>query len=620
MAKDNTSIEELFSRLAVYSEKDEHEGFLDCANKILAKKDSDQVAKRLKVTALIKLDRFKESYKEFQNDHQLKSQLPIHLAYTVYKLGKYEELPSTSSDRAIKHILAQAAYKQEDFDTVERIYNELQGDNEWVENEQFDLSVNQSAVAAQKALNGEQSQNINPTFANYDQVFNTATIQIGLGNYDKALELLQEAKMTCSNSDLSAEDIESDIAQITTQAAYVYQLKGDNNQAKEILDTINGNGADQVMHVAANNKIVLDTPTNPHTALLNIDSTGPFDKLSQNEVKAQVKVIGYNRLILQRIAGRDITRQAKKFCKKHPEFGGPQALALPIDFESSSTDTQVSKMRKLFKSNQNLTNGFVLAHLYCQQGKYTAATSVLETVHNKLGDNNDENDKNSQQQKYSPGLISALINLYKIQTRDEAIVKLLSNALDHWTSPRLIQMASAVLASAEDETQRRKAHEHFIKLYQQDGSIFNTAGVLAGNAAGADDSKLPSIDSLISNVDASQLYKQGIEPLLQTKSIKRKLDDKSSSSTKSNQKRIKRLPKDYDPSKTPDPERWIPKRDRSYYKPTRKEKKKANNTQGGGIVDTNTESGITSGTTSTVKTGSGSSSSNKKKNKKKGKK
>lgn len=47
--------------------------------------------------------------------------------------------------------------------------------------------------------------------------------------------------------------------------------------------------------------------------------------------------------------------------------------------------------------------------------------------------------------------------------------------------------------------------------------------------------------------------------------------------------RKSRLPKDYDPAKTPDPERWLPLKDRSSYRPKGKKgrQKAAEKTQGG---------------------------------------
>lgn len=46
----------------------------------------------------------------------------------------------------------------------------------------------------------------------------------------------------------------------------------------------------------------------------------------------------------------------------------------------------------------------------------------------------------------------------------------------------------------------------------------------------------------------------------------KKLDDKDLAKKKQKKRKI-RLPKHYDPKVTPDPERWIPRRERSTYRP-----------------------------------------------------
>lgn len=49
--------------------------------------------------------------------------------------------------------------------------------------------------------------------------------------------------------------------------------------------------------------------------------------------------------------------------------------------------------------------------------------------------------------------------------------------------------------------------------------------------------------------------------------------------------RKSRRPKDYDPARTPDPERWVPLKDRSTYRPKGRKgrQKAAEKTQGGGV-------------------------------------
>lgn len=96
---------------------------------------------------------------------------------------------------------------------------------------------------------------------------------------------------------------------------------------------------------------------------------------------------------------------------------------------------------------------------------------------------------------------------------------------------------------------------------------------------------LTPVARLIAGIDAAALEAAGVPSLPSTSatatSRKRALDDKPKPAKK--RVRKSKLPKDYDPSKTPDPERWLPLKDRSTYraKGRKGRQKAAEKTQGG---------------------------------------
>ena len=97
--------------------------------------------------------------------------------------------------------------------------------------------------------------------------------------------------------------------------------------------------------------------------------------------------------------------------------------------------------------------------------------------------------------------------------------------------------------------------------------------------------QLTSIDSLIKGINIDDLINAGISS---TTSNKRAATEKPSKprAMPVKKKRKTKLPKNYDPEKKPDPERWLPLRDRSTYKPKgKKDKKKMRDlTQGGPVA------------------------------------
>lgn len=144
-----------------------------------------------------------------------------------------------------------------------------------------------------------------------------------------------------------------------------------------------------------------------------------------------------------------------------------------------------------------------------------------------------------------------------------------------------------------------KAFSHLVSA-QPDDRIA-TAGLVASFAT-SDYAKvephldtLPAVDKVTSGVDVDALIDAGVAvlPAVPTQSKKRSLDESGADRGQqpaAKTRRRRKLPKDYDPNKKMDPERWLPLRDRSSYRPKGKKGKKraAEATQGGIVKDEET--------------------------------
>jgi signal recognition particle subunit SRP72 len=89
-------------------------------------------------------------------------------------------------------------------------------------------------------------------------------------------------------------------------------------------------------------------------------------------------------------------------------------------------------------------------------------------------------------------------------------------------------------------------------------------------------SSLPPISTFTKSVDVKQLEEQGIPSNVVTTQVKRATESRP-------RKRRIRGGKTFDPSNQVDPERWLPLRERSYYKPSKSKKKKAGGATQGGV-------------------------------------
>lgn len=272
-----------------------------------------------------------------------------------------------------------------------------------------------------------------------------------------------------------------------------------------------------------------------------------------------------------------------------------------------------------------------VVQLYVSGGNTTSAITTLEKSLQILEESISEQDKDV---RFNPGLLGVLISLYKLEGRKVQIRTELSKAANYWRGRgeppmSLLRAAGASLLHSSDWADLALSADLFKALYQNDtNDRFAIAGYVASQATvdyakvESQVDKLPQVKDLVSGVDIATLEKSGISSSPATAAAaaaaiagarKRPAGGKEGRATKRIRK--SRLPKDYDPNKTPDPERWLPLRDRSTYRPKgRKGKQRAAERMQGGVVNEKREESPAS-TTQKAQGGGGASSKKKKKGK-----
>lgn len=91
---------------------DDHEEVLQSSNETLAKSKSDIHAQHVKVVALLKLDRYEDCLRVFEEaGDKLKSRAAVEYAYALYKCSRLEEaidvVSQVANDRGARHLEAQ---------------------------------------------------------------------------------------------------------------------------------------------------------------------------------------------------------------------------------------------------------------------------------------------------------------------------------------------------------------------------------------------------------------------------------------------------------------------------------------------------------------------------------
>ncbi|OJZ87643.1 hypothetical protein ASPFODRAFT_131573 [Aspergillus luchuensis CBS 106.47] len=648
------SLSSLLQRASI----DDHEEVLQSCNAALAKSKSDLHAQHIKAVALLKLDRYADCLRVFEEAGDgLKNRAALEYAYALYKCGQLdpaiEVVSRVAGERGALHLEAQASYRSEKFRRAAEIYEELSKDNASLSNEENDLRINSWATDAQLQWKGypqfvRHSRPMRDDLEAFETVYNAACLSIAKGEFQQGQVLLTRAKELCRTSeDLTPEDRAAELLPIAVQQLYVLLRQGKSEEAQSVLEEISVSDIHELStKKIAQTNITLargTTTTNPfalYKALHEIPESTDSDKLFEYQDNLATGNSYSADLLVQKYDGI-IRSTSKALAQSGYPSTEPRANLLSVYNAAAhargETGTKALKriLSALDRRPKDLGLALTAVQLYVGAGNTTSAITTLERTLQLLDESISEQDKAV---RFNPGLLSILVSLYKLEGRKVQIRTELPKAATYWQSQSaeppasLLRAAGASLLHSSDRSDLAKAGDLFKSLYQKDSTDqFAVAGYVASQAT-IDYSKvesqvdsLPSVADLISGVNVASLENAGISPSSAANAAaaaamagarKRSAKDKEDRATK--RVRKDRLPKDYDPSKTPDPERWLPLRDRSSYRPKgRKGKQRAAERTQGGVVNEKAEESPAPPTQKAQGGGGGGSSS--KKNKKKGK-
>ncbi|KAL1954945.1 hypothetical protein VTO42DRAFT_403 [Malbranchea cinnamomea] len=634
---------------------EDHEEIIKTCNAILKKSKNDLPTQYVKVVALLKCDRFEDAIRVIEEGGDaLKHKAALEWSYALYKVGKLDAAVSVAATaaasgrgRGARHVEAQASYRAENFQRAKEIYEELYKQEDIDGHEQIDLQINKRAVDAQLYWSRQMKKDWDiqrPTgedLEGFEITYNAACEYIATGQLDEAHLLLKRARELCESSpDLSAEEKEAELLPIVVQQLYVTQKLGKCGDIGPLLEEIT---VDRIHEpstkLIARNNLLVAAPqqSNPYLQHKLFRST-PKSTGSDKLFSFQNKTLEWNShaidLLVHKYAG--VARATEKILSQHSS----STISANINNLSVVNVAAHCKNEKgkaclkhalplLEKRPHDVGLVLTLVQLYVENNNVSAAISVLESLFQRLEESVSETD---QDIRFNPGLVSVLIALYKSQGRRRGIKTELCKAAAHWQQrPRqarsLLRVAASSLLHSSDRSDIQKSSEIFAKLHDMDPSDrIATAGYVASHAVLSPSSaikseaeKLSSVQDLVSGIDVTALEEAGIPPVaaVSAVSVSRKRPASTGEQDKrSRKKRVRksRLPKYYDPNKQPDPERWLPLRDRSTYRPPKgkKGKQKVAERMQGGIVSEE-PTAVSSVVSPQQKAQSGSASSKKKK-------
>uniref|UniRef100_A0ABI7W2Z6 Signal recognition particle subunit SRP72 n=1 Tax=Felis catus TaxID=9685 RepID=A0ABI7W2Z6_FELCA len=554
------SVPALWSEVNRYGQNGDFTRALKTVNKILQINKDDVTALHCKVVCLIQNGSFKEALNVINTHTKVlaNNSLSFEKAYCEYRLNRIEnalktiESANQQTDK-LKELYGQVLYRLERYDECLAVYRDLvrNSQDDYDEERKTNLSA---VVAAQSNWEKVVPENLGLQEGTHELCYNAACALIGQGHLSQAMKILQKAEDLCrrslsEDSDGTEEDPQAELAIIHGQMAYILQLQGRTEEALQLYNQIIKLKPTDVglLAVIANNIITINKDQNVFDSKKKVKLTnaeGVEFKLS----KKQLQAIEFNKALLAMYTNQ--AEQCRKISASLQSQSPEHLLPVLIQAAQLCREKQHVKAIELLQefSDQHPENAaeikLTMAQLKISQGNISKACLILRSI---------------EELKHKPGMPKSSAHLSLI--REAANFKLKYG-------------------------RKKEAISDLEQLWKQNPKDIHTLAQLISAYSLVDPEKakalskhLPSSDSMSLKVDVEALENSPGATYIRKKGGKVAGDSQPKEQGQGDLKKKKKkkkgkLPKNYDPKVTPDPERWLPMRERSYYRGRKKGKKK----------------------------------------------
>lgn len=657
MAKGNLS--NLLTQLSVQSTHEEHANVEATCLQLLSNScDKPADVLRQYLVAMIKQDKYTTALKvlnEYKHiDGKFGKVFAKEKLYIFYKLNmvekfeslaktiipeKFEKKVTSFSDRTLLHIKAQFCYKNGKYDDAFAIYQILSSHNENSLDNPLELGCNERVNLSAKPsllISTSPFLNILDHMDYYDLLFNEALIKCSQKDYTAALDLLEKALDLAYH-----EDIVDDINTIKFQISYVNQMLGRKEESKkqltELLDVLTP-GSPLYILVKTNMNAFVDFSkfsSNLNVVLKEINSTQINSLNLQNFTFDQWAALQSNNFILNLFNNSSVQSKSSLLSRTLARYSSL--------IGNASLDTYKSQAKKILKftltsiksgitQNPSIIGMILLTvQLAAMNRQWDCAVNVCESFLNKLW-SLDTVVKASMNTKDEQLIILILFQLYNAASRSNS-------------KTILLKKIAANLNSSDINQENILFWQHIAFEYMSVGDsntskailekLLKARDVIANDKSQIDLSFAETVllnsssnyeigNSLVENIAVSTILSGGVDRLSPGKKKNDRLNNKRISKQsedlkkkKLKEKRLQKYLETHDLTKKPDPERWLPLKDRSTFR--LKKKQMAKQTQGGAMNKKAEQALDISAKTATKKI-STSSTAKKAKKGKKGKK
>ncbi|XP_058116952.1 signal recognition particle subunit SRP72 [Anopheles ziemanni] len=614
-AKEAT-IRQLYTELNKYCGSAEYDKALKVANKIITLDGSEWKAAKCKLVCLLQNGKFEEVLKFLDRGTSIPD-TTFEKAYSEYRLNRAEDAfrtiqavagsPGASVEQwaalapNLKELLAQVLYRLERYDECFELYRSI------IKNTHDDYDderrTNMSAVAANRCIvagaNGDQTQLPENS---YELAYNAGCALAGRQQYGEAERKLRTSEKMCREAleedGATEEDIIDEITIIKVQLAYCLQMQGRVKEASALYaDALRHKTNDAALTaVVSNNLVVINRDQNVFDSRKKM-KVATSEQAEQKLTSCQRKTIAFNNCLLAYFASpAECGLLATRLAVAHPELEFQSLLIRVAQLARDKKYREAIELLEAYaqklpreRTVELLQVRFAIVQLQLVAGNRKAAIETLEA----LGD-----------ARYRPGVVSALVTLHLGLDNKQAASEILKSAVDWYKrqkggisdadlSDMWRQAASFHLRGGEPAT-AAKSLEELLRTHPNDMKLLAQLVIAYAQfdpaKAQQASKRLPALETLttVSEIDALEATNW----MMIAKAVKRKqplpgggasgggargtgADQSPGAGTPAEQRRQKRkkrkgkLPKNYDASAQPDPERWLPRYERTGYRKKR---------------------------------------------------
>merc|ERR1712226_173731 len=601
--KNEVNIPQLFGEVSKFFRDGEYALAQKSANKILKEIPNDVDAIKCKSVCLIQQSCFQEALDVIvSTEKKGLLQMPFEKAYCLYRLNRLNEsaaILNTIEEPSLqeKELLAQVKYRLDDYGSCLELYKDL------IKNSADDYGDEREAnmaavVAAAKMWKNETIGSSNVRNDTHELCYNYGCLLLAQGDLTKAECVLQEAENLCkknleADEDYTEEEIEDELVPMRSQIGYIKQLQGKTTEALAVYNQVLKAKPSEIAFVAviSNNIIAIHKEKDLFDSKKRLKAMS-VDSLQHKLTQPQLQTIEINKCLLYMYTNQ-LANCRKCIKNLQANFLGKETdkaaiLEAAFFLKDKHTDQAIEHLDSILNSGVESNDlGLTLAQLYMTKGKYEKALDVLKGLKSIC---------------YTPAIVSLCISLFNVLGKEVEAMTYLDEAIKYGQQNPGIVKKEHVIAFMKESSNLKLAGgdvESAVKMLEvlrnEDPSEIMTVAKIVAAYSKIDLKKaqeysvhLPPLAKVTDKeIDLNMLEMTDMIGSFRfsKKTLKQSLEEGDSKEEvirkkKSRKRKKGKLPKNYNPDIDPDPERWLPRWERSTFK--HKKAKRGTNAVGKG--------------------------------------